>query len=188
VKWTWSRRHVHLGIFDIFLHTLTLHENSRLPIPLRDSPMLHICSATGRSRPRKQPWPLFLRTSRSPVLSCPSSQAQEQRSPTLQHLLATHPSSRKQRILLPQILAHIRLPKRHHTRRIQLPRIRRTPRTHAKPQRRIIHTQYYHALMFRAILAPPAHMRLEHIAPVQERHLTVRLDPHLVARVRRDDG
>lgn len=29
-------------------------------------------------------------------------------------------------------------------------------------------------------------MRLDHIAPIQERHLTVRLDPHLVARVRRN--
>jgi hypothetical protein len=31
-------------------------------------------------------------------------------------------------------------------------------------------------------------MRLEHIAAVQERHLAVLLDPHLVASMRRDDA
>lgn len=30
-------------------------------------------------------------------------------------------------------------------------------------------------------------MRLHHISPVQKRHLPVRLHPHLVARVRRND-
>jgi hypothetical protein len=42
--------------------------------------------------------------------------------------------------------------------------------------------------MFRTVFAPAPHMRLEHIPPVQERHLAVRLDPHLVARVRRNNG
>lgn len=40
--------------------------------------------------------------------------------------------------------------------------------------------------MLGAILAPPAHVGLDHVAPVQERHLAVGLDPHLVARVRGD--
>lgn len=40
--------------------------------------------------------------------------------------------------------------------------------------------------MFGAILAPPANVRLDHIAPVEKRHLAVGLDPYLVARVRRD--
>ena len=53
-------------------------------------------------------------------------------------------------------------------------------------QRRIIHTQHHHTLMLRAILAPPPHMRLEHIAAVQERHLAILLDPDLVAGVRCD--
>lgn len=38
--------------------------------------------------------------------------------------------------------------------------------------------------MLGAILAPPAHVGLDHVTPVQERHLAVGLDPHLVARVR----
>ena len=41
--------------------------------------------------------------------------------------------------------------------------------------------------MLRAIFGPSPHMRLDHIPPVQERHFPVRLDPHLVARVRGDD-
>lgn len=40
--------------------------------------------------------------------------------------------------------------------------------------------------MLGAILAPPPHMGLDHITAVQERHLAVGLDPHLVARVRGD--
>ena len=40
--------------------------------------------------------------------------------------------------------------------------------------------------MLGAILAPPPHVGLDHITAVQERHLAVGLDPHLVARVRGD--
>ena len=98
------------------------------------------------------------------------------------------PSSRKQGILLPQILTHIRLSKRHHPGGIQLPRLRRTPRTNPKPQRRIIHTQHHHSLMLGTVLAPPSHMRFQHVAAVQEWHLAVGLDPYFVARVRGDDG
>lgn len=42
--------------------------------------------------------------------------------------------------------------------------------------------------MLRAILAPPSHMRLEHISAVQERHLAILLDPDLVPGVRGDYG
>jgi len=42
--------------------------------------------------------------------------------------------------------------------------------------------------MLRAVLAPPSHMRLEHITAVQKRHLAVLLDPHLVSCVRCDDA
>ena len=40
--------------------------------------------------------------------------------------------------------------------------------------------------MLRTVLAPPPHVRLEHIAAIQERHLAVGLDPHLVSGVRGD--
>lgn len=50
----------------------------------------------------------------------------------------------------------------------------------------IIHVINHHALMLRAILAPPAHMGLDHITSIQKGHLAVGLDPHLVARVRGD--
>jgi hypothetical protein len=96
--------------------------------------------------------------------------------------------SREQCILLPQILPNIRLPERHNTRRVQLSRLGRTPRTHAKSQRRVVHAQHHDALVLWTVLAPAPHVRLEHVAAVQERHLAVGLDPHLVARVRRDDG
>ena len=55
-------------------------------------------------------------------------------------------------------------------------------------QRRIIHTQHHNTLMLRTVLAPSAHMRLEHIAAVEKRHLAILLDPHLVPRVRRNDA
>lgn len=42
--------------------------------------------------------------------------------------------------------------------------------------------------MFGTILRPAAHMRLDHIATVQERHLAIRLDPHLIPGVLRQDG
>lgn len=37
--------------------------------------------------------------------------------------------------------------------------------------------------MLQTILTPPSHMRLDHIPPIQERHLAIGLDPHLVPRV-----
>lgn len=40
--------------------------------------------------------------------------------------------------------------------------------------------------MLRAILAPPPHVRLDHITAVQEWHFAISLNPHLVPRVRRD--
>lgn len=40
--------------------------------------------------------------------------------------------------------------------------------------------------MFRTILTPPPNMRLDNIPPVHEWHLTIRLDPHLVSRMRRN--
>ena len=40
--------------------------------------------------------------------------------------------------------------------------------------------------MLRAILAPPSHMRLDYIPPIQKWHLPVRLHPHLVSCVRRN--
>lgn len=57
---------------------------------------------------------------------------------------------------------------------------------HSTYQRRITHAQYYHTLVFRAVFAPSSDVRLEHIASIQERHLAVRLDPHLVPCMRRD--
>lgn len=53
-------------------------------------------------------------------------------------------------------------------------------------QRHIVHVINHHALVLGAILAPAAHVGLDDVAPVQERHLAVGLDPHLVARVRGD--
>ena len=53
-------------------------------------------------------------------------------------------------------------------------------------QWRVIHTQHNNTLVLSAVLTPPSHMRLEHVAAVQERHLTVLLNPHLVSRVRGD--
>jgi hypothetical protein len=52
-------------------------------------------------------------------------------------------------------------------------------------QRRIIHTQHQDTLMLGTVLTPPSHVRLEHVSAVQERHLTILLDPHLVPCVRR---
>jgi hypothetical protein len=50
----------------------------------------------------------------------------------------------------------------------------------------VVHAQHNDTLMLRAILTPPPDMRLEHIAAVQEWHLAVLLDPHLVSCVRGD--
>lgn len=55
-------------------------------------------------------------------------------------------------------------------------------------QWRVVHTQHHDTLVLRAILTPSAHVRLEHVAAVQKRHLAVLLHPHLVASVRRDDA
>lgn len=54
-------------------------------------------------------------------------------------------------------------------------------------QRRIIHRINHHPLMLRTVLTPSSHMRFHHIAPVQIRHLSIRFDPHLVPRMRRND-
>lgn len=127
------------------------------------------------------------------------------RSPYSCSLQAPGYSCREQRIFLSQVLAHICLSKRNNARRVKFSCLRRRSCTHTKalePQlalptafpklqthkRRIIHAQYHHTLMFRTILAPPSNMRLQHVSPIQERHLAVRLDPHLISRVRCDYG
>jgi hypothetical protein len=117
----------------------------------------------------------------------------------------SHRSSREQRVFLSQVLANIRLSERNDTRGVKFPCLSRRPCAHSKAlrlvsillsyptlysmrktyQRRIIHTQHHDTLMLRTVLTPPSHMRLEHIAPIQERHLAVLLDPHLVPCVRR---
>lgn len=53
-------------------------------------------------------------------------------------------------------------------------------------QRRIIHVKHHHTLMFRTILTPPPNMRLDNIPSVHKWHLAIRLDPHLVSRMRRN--
>lgn len=111
---------------------------------------------------------------------------------------------------LSQILPNIRLAKAHNARRIQTSRLRRRPRRNSESlqaktppssaghpttvpplriqrtyQRRIIHRQDHDATMLGTILAPAADMGLDHVAAVEEGHLPVGLDPHLVAGVRR---
>lgn len=69
----------------------------------------------------------------------------------------------KKRILIPQILAAIRLPKAHHPRRVQPPRLGRAPRRDAKPERDIRHAVHHAPLMLRAILAPPPDVGLDDV-------------------------
>lgn len=97
-------------------------------------------------------------------------------------------SSRKQIILIPQILSTIRLPKRHHPRRIQPARLTRAPRRDPKSKRRVIHTIHHDALMLGAIIAPPTHVGFDDISTVQKGHFAVGLDPNLVAGVFGEDG
>lgn len=66
--------------------------------------------------------------------------------PTL-HLLR-----RKQRILIPQKLPTIRLPKRRNARRIQPSRLLGAPRRDPEPERRIVHAVDDDALVLRAVL------------------------------------
>ena len=94
---------------------------------------------------------------------------------------------RKQRILIPQELPTIRLPKRRNARRIEASRLGRAARRDPEPERRVVHAVHHDALVLGAVLGPAPDVGLEHVAAVQEGHLAVGLDPELVARVRGED-
>lgn len=53
-------------------------------------------------------------------------------------------------------------------------------------QRCVIHAKHNDSLVLRAVLTPSSDMGLDNISTVQERHLSVLLDPHLVSRMGRN--
>ena len=95
--------------------------------------------------------------------------------------------TRKERIFFSEILARICLSEDHYISRAYPPRLSSAPCGNAKTQGHIVHAIHNDALMLRTILTPSPNVRLDNIASVQERHLTVCLDPHLVSRVRRNN-
>lgn len=106
--------------------------------------------------------------------------------------LSTPPNSspllrRKQGILIPQELPTVRLPKRRNARRIKAPGLLRAARRNTEAQRRVVHAVHDDALVLGAVLRPAPDVRLDDVTTVQEGHLAVRLDPHLVTRVLRQD-
>lgn len=62
----------------------------------------------------------------------------------------------KQRILIPQILSHVRLMKNNNTRRVQLSRIHSTPSRNPKAQCYPTHTQYYDTSVLGGIVGDTA--------------------------------
>lgn len=95
---------------------------------------------------------------------------------------------RKQIVLIPQVLAAVGLPKRHDARRVQTPRLARAAGGDAEAQGRVVHAVHDDALVLRAVVGPPPHVRLDDVAAVQEGHLAVGLDPDLVPGVFGQDG
>lgn len=65
------------------------------------------------------------------------------------------------------------------TRRIQFPRIDGRSSGDAKAQRGPVHGQYNDTGMFGGIVCDAAQMRLDDVVPVQERQLSIGLDPDL---------
>lgn len=58
---------------------------------------------------------------------------------------------------------------------------------HKTYQRSIVHAQDNDTGMFWALLAPSANMSLDDVTSIQERHLSIRLDPDLVSSMRGND-
>lgn len=94
---------------------------------------------------------------------------------------------RKQAILISQVLSTIRLSEASDSGRIQPPGFLCAPCRHSKAQWGVVHRVHYHTLMLWAILRPSSNMRLDDMPSIQERHLSIRLDPDLVARVLREN-
>ena len=61
------------------------------------------------------------------------------------------------------------------------------PRSDAKSERGIRHAEHDHSLVFRSILRYPTEVRFEDMVPIQERHLPIRLDPHLQSAAQASD-
>lgn len=50
------------------------------------------------------------------------------------------------------------------------------------------HAVNHHTAVLRTILAPPTNMSLDHVPSIEERHLSIRLDPELVPGIWRNNG
>lgn len=72
-----------------------------------------------------------------------------------------------------------RLVKDHNAGRVNLPRVDRAARRHSKPERDVVHRVHDDPLVLGDVLRRLADVGLDDVVAVQERHLAVRLDPHL---------
>jgi len=89
-------------------------------------------------------------------------------------------TSLKQCVLITKVFSYICLMENDDCCRIQFSGIHGRPGSNTKPQRNVIHIENDHTLMFWRIFGYPAQMRLYNVVSVEERHLTVWLNPHLV--------
>lgn len=100
----------------------------------------------------------------------------------------TSTSTGKQRILVSQVLAAVRLPKTHDAGGVEAAGLGGAAGGDAEAEGGVAHAVDDDPLVAGAVVGPAADVRLDDVAAVQEGHLAVRLDPQLVPRVLGEDG
>ena len=105
----------------------------------------------------------------------------------LQTSANSHLSGREQSILVSQVFTTIGLSEGCHTGWVQSSGLRSTSCGNTESKRSIVHAVNDYTLVLWAVLRPTSNVCLDNVAAVKERHLSVGLNPDLVASVLRKD-